>query len=147
MASFLNDGKRVQEYIYDFAVDGGATGEIFLSAKAGKLPIPTGSIITAVTAKVITAVVGSTSTMSWGNDDDPDGYSGTAIAEATLVANFLVNGWDLNAALLWDDTNDHMLYVNVLNADDGDFSVTIAGNALTAGKVIFMVEYLAPSLS
>jgi len=147
MADFLNDGKKVQEYIYDFAVDGGAVSEIFLSAKAGKKPIPIGSIITAVTAKVITAVVGTTSTLAWGNDDDPDGYSGTAIAEATLVADFVVNGWDLGAALLWDDINDHQLYVTVLNADDGDFSVTIGTNALTAGKVIFMVEYLAPSLS
>jgi len=147
MGDFVNDGKKVQEYIYDFAEDGGLVSEIFLSAKAGKQPIPVGSIITAVTAKVITAVVGTTSTLAWGNDDDPDGYSGTAIAEATLVADFVVNGWDLGAALLWDDTNDHQIYVTVLNADDGDFSVTIGTNALTAGKVIFMVEYLTPSLS
>ncbi len=147
MGQFLNDGKQVQEYVYDFAVDGGLVSEIFLSAKAGKQPIPVGSIITAVTAKVLTAIVGTSSTLAWGNDDDPDGYSGTAIAEATLVDNFLVNGWDLGAALLWDDTNDHQLYVTVLNADDGDFSVTIGTAALTAGKVIFLVEYLAPSLS
>lgn len=143
--AFKNDGLNVQQYIYDFAVDGGTAGEIFLSSKAGYAPIPNGAIIKAVTAQVLTAVVGTSSTLAWGNDDDPDGYSGTAIAEASLLANVVFNGHDNAAALLWDDTNDHAIYVPVINEDDGEFSVTIGTADLTAGKVVFMVEYLMPS--
>lgn len=144
--AFKNAGKHVQEYIYDFDVDGGGTGEIFLSSKANYDPIPIGAVITAVTARVVTAVAGTSSTLAWGNDDDPDGYSGTAIAEASLTINSVHNGWDNGAVLLWDDTNDHAIYVPVINEDDGEFSVTIGNNDLTAGKVVFMVEYLMPSV-
>lgn len=144
--SFKNDGKQVQEYVYDFAVDGGATGEIFLSSKANKNPIPTGAVILSVTAKVLTTFTsGGSATLAWGNDDDPDGYSGTAIAVASLTAGTVFNGWDNGAALLWDDTNDHDIPVNVADEDDGEVSVTIATAAMTAGKMVIMVEYLMPA--
>lgn len=147
MSSFKNDGLHVQEYVYDFAVDGGAQGEIFLSSKAGYAPIPNGAIIKAVTGKVVTAFTsGGSATLVWGNDDDPDGYSGATIAVASLTDNALFNGWDNAAALIWDDTNDHQIPVAVINEDDGEFSVTIATADMTAGKAIFLVEYLMPSL-
>lgn len=146
MSGLRNYGVQVAEFLYDFAVDGGATGEIFLSSKAGYAPIPIGAIVTGCTYKVLTAVTGTSSTLAFGNDDDPDGYSGSAIAEATLVANYVGNGWDNGAALIWDDTNDHPIHFPVLNADDGEFSVTIGTANLTAGKVIFLVSYLMPSL-
>lgn len=144
---FRNAGLHVQEYVYDFAVDGGAQGEIFLSSKAGYDPVPNGAVIKAVTAKVVTqcASLGS-ATLAWGNDDDPDGYSGTAIAVASLTDNALFNGWDNAAQLLWDDTNDHQIPVAVVNEDDGEFSVTIGTADLTAGKVLFFVEYLYPNV-
>jgi hypothetical protein len=141
---FKNAGVQVQEYVYDFAVDGGTAGEIFLSSKEGYQPLPNGAIVLAVIAKVETAVVGTSSTLAWGNDDDPDGYSGTAIAEAILTANTIFNGHDNAAALLWDDTNDHAIYPYVANEDDGEFSVTIGTADLTAGKVRFNVLYLMP---
>ena len=131
-----------QEYVYDFAVDGGATGAIVLSAKPGKQNIPTGSVIKSVRAKVITALTsGGSATMAWGNGDDPDGYSGTTIAVASLSLNATFNGYDNAAALLWDDTNDHPLEVNVSTAADGRFDVLIATADMTAGKMVFMVEY------
>lgn len=143
-----NAGVHVQEYVYDFAVDAGSVGEIFLSAKSGKTGIPVGAIITKVTAKVVTAFTsGGSATLAWGNDDDADGYSGTAIAVASLTDNAVFNGWDNGAALMWDDTNDHAIWVPVLDADDGDFSVTIGTAAMTAGKAIFLVEYYYPSLN
>lgn len=144
---FKNSGLHVQEYVYDFEVDGGAVGEIFLSSKAGYAPIPNGAIIKAVTAKVVTAFTsGGSATLAWGNDDDPDGYSGSAIAVASLTDNAVFNGWDNGAALLWDDTNDHQIPVAVVNEDDGEVSVSIATAAMTAGKMILLVEYLLPSL-
>ncbi len=143
MSAILNR-RHTQEYIYDFDEDGGATGEIFLSSKAGMKPIPNGAIITSVLAFVEAAIVGTSSTLAWGNDDDPDGYSGTAIAEATLVDNFNANGWDNAASLIWDDTNDHPIHVTVVDEDDGEFSVTIGTANLTAGKVKFMVDFYMP---
>lgn len=146
--STKNDGILVQEYVYDFAVDGGAAGEIILSDNANKTAIPVGAVVKAVMMKVVTAFTsGGSATMSYGNGDDPDGYSGTAIAVASLTDNLIVNGWDSAAALLWDDTNDHMIFNNVLDADDGEFSILIATADMTAGKAIFLVEYYMPSLS
>lgn len=137
--------KHVQQYEYDFAVDGGAQGDIELSAKAGKAPIPIGAIITDVTAYVKTACTsGGSATVAWGNDDDEDGFSGATVAVATMAANYVHNGSTNAGALLWDDTNDHGIDVYVADADDGEFIFQIATADLTAGQVIFMVEYLAP---
>ena len=146
MASFKNAGVHVQEYVYDFDVDGGATGEIVLSDNDNKGAIPVGAVIKRVTALVKTAVAGTSSTLAWGNGDDADGYSGTAIAEASLTANAVFNGYDNGAALLWDDTNDHPIDVYVADANDGKFSVTVGTADLTAGKVVFMVEYYFPGV-
>lgn len=148
MSSFKNAGVHVQEYVYDFDVDGGATGEIVLSTKDNKGAIPVGAVIKRVTALVKTAFTsGGSATLAWGNGDDADGYSGTAIAVASLTANFLANGYDNGAALLWDDTNDHPIDVYVADANDGKFSVTIGTAAMTAGKAVFMVEYYFPGVA
>ena len=136
--------KKYQEYVYDFAEDA-ATGVVVLSDKATKNALPVGAIVTGVALKVLTAFASGTS-MSWGNGDDADGYSGTAIVTASLTLNALFNGWDNAAALLWDDTNDHAIYNNVADAADGSVSVTIAGT-MTAGKAVLMVEYLMPAAS
>jgi len=141
--AFKNDGINVQEYVYSVADGDAATGAVVLSDKAGRDPIPVGAIIKRVVCKVYTAFAGGTS-MSWGNGDDADGYSGTAIVTASLTDNSLFNGYDNAAALLWDDTNDHPIDVNVADADDGKFEVTIAGT-MTAGEAVFMVEYYMPS--
>lgn len=137
---------HVQEYIYDFDVDGGAQGAINLHAKDNKSVIPVGAIIKGVTAKVVDACTsGGSATVIWGNGDDADGYSGATVAVATLVDNYVTNGWDNGAALLWDDTNDHPIYQNVSTAADGQFIVTIATADLTAGKIVFLVEYYMPT--
>ena len=148
MPGFKNDGVQVQEYVYDFDVDGGATGAIDLSAKAGKADLPVGAIINAVRAKVVTACTsGGSATVVWGPTADADGYSGATIAVASLTDNALFNGWDNAAALLWDDTNDHAISYNVTAAANADLNMTIATAALTAGKIIFFVEYYVPSLT
>ena len=148
MGQFKNAGLNVQEYVYDFAVDGGATGEIILSNKANREPIPVGAVIKAVTLKVLTTFTSDGSaTLEWGNGDDPNGYSGATIAVASLTAGAVFNGWDNAAALIWDDTNDHQIPVNIADAADGRVSVTIATAAMTAGKAVIMVEYLHPAAS
>ena len=143
--AFSNE-KHVQEYVYDFAVDAGATGELNLETKANKSEIPVGAVITAVKAIVLTTCTsGGSATVAWGNETDEDGYSGAAIAVASLTAGAVFNGWDNAAALLWDDTNDHPIDLYVAAAADGEFKMTIATAALTAGKISFMVEYLMPA--
>ena len=145
--SSISNKVLLQEYEYDFAVDGGTNGSnILLSDKDGKSNIPVGAIIKSVFGKVITDFAGSSTTVSWGTSATADGYSGTAIAEATLVPDFLVNGWDLGGSLLWDDTNDHMLTPYVVDAAAGSFAILINVADLTAGKMIFVVEYIMPSV-
>ena len=135
---------HVQEYVYDFDLDGGAQGAISLSAKSDAAPLPICAIVNDVYARVLTAVAGTSSTLAWGNTTDPDGYSGTAIAEASLTADSMHNASGNAGALLWDDTNDHMIPFLVAAADDQDFSVTVGTADLTAGKVVFVVEYYFP---
>lgn len=144
--SAISNKVHLAEYLYDFAVDGGVKDvNINLHAKDNKSAIPVGAIIKGVTSRVLTAVSGTSSTVSWGTDADEDGYSGTTIAEATLVQGFVSNGWDLAAPLLWDDTNDHAIYIDVDSAADGEFVVLISTANLTAGKIWFGVEYIMPS--
>jgi hypothetical protein len=148
MSSLKNNGVNVAEFVYDFAVDGGSVGAINLHAKDNKGVLPVGSIIKSVTCKVVTAFTsGGSATLAWGNGDDADGFSGTAIAVASLTDNAVFNGWDNGAALIFDDTNDHPIFVNVADAADGQFIVTIGTAAMTAGKAVFLVEYYAPTLS
>lgn len=137
---------HVNEYVYDFAVDGGTVGAKNLHAKDNKAVLPVGAIIKAVTAKVVTQCTSTGSaTVAWGNGNDADGFSGSAIAVASLTDNALFNGWDNAAALLWDDTNDHPIPVNVDAAAAGQFIMTIGTEALTAGKIVFIVEFLMPT--
>lgn len=133
-----------QEYVYDFAEDGGATGEIVLSSKAGYEALPEGALIKSVMAVVETAVTGSSSTVAWGNSTDPDGYH-AAVAEASLTANAVFNEQDATAALLWDDTNDHQILYRVDGtAANQAFSITVGTADLTAGKMRFIVEFYYP---
>lgn len=131
---FINDGYFVQKYVYDFAVDGGATGEIFLSSKANVDPLPNGSIVLDALLHVETAFTsGGSATLDVGNDDDPDGIL-VGLAVAALTANSVHRAGSVAGALMWDDTNDHMIGYHVDDVDDGELSVTIGTAAMTAGK-------------
>lgn len=144
--SFKNSGLHVQQYVYDFAVDGGvAAAAIELSAKAGYERLPIGALIKGVTAFVATAPIGTSSTVSWGHSANTDAYSGTTIAEATLAINTAHNGLKTANSELWDDTNDVEIVVPVTTSALGSFSVLISTANLTAGKIKFMVEYLLPA--
>ncbi len=140
---FKNDGLQISEYLYDFAVDGGATSQIVLSAKEGYKPIPVGAIITKVQATIITACVGSSSTVAVGNVTDDDGFI-EAIAEATLVAGYCANSERNGGAKLWDDTEDASIDLPVAVANDGKIGVKIGTAALTAGKFSVAVHWFLP---
>lgn len=142
--SSIGNKQHMRKYVYDFAVDGGTVGTIDLSAKANEAPLPDNALVKEVHYWVETAVVGSSSTVAWGNTTDADGYSGTAIAEASLSADAVGNGAGNGAALLWDDTNDHYIPFLANSDNDRDFVVTIGTGALTAGKIHFFVEYYLP---
>lgn len=141
---FRNNGMHVQEYIYDFATDGGLVSTINLAAKSGSAPLPQGAIVRAVSLKIITAIVGTSSTLAAGNVTDPDGYM-VATAEATLVDDYVSGVGTGVSVLLWDDTNDHAIPFLVNSDNDANFSISIATAALTAGKALFYVEYYLPS--
>lgn len=143
--AFKNQGMNYQQYVYDFAVDGGGTGTKVLSSKSGYAPLPTNALVCYVDAWVVTACTsGGSATLSWGNSGDVDGYSGAAVAVASLTAN-AVFAESRGGALLWDDTNDARLNLHIADATAGSFVCAIATAALTAGKVIFVVSYLQPS--
>lgn len=145
MSAFKNDGLQVQEYVYDFDVDGGAVSTISLSSKAGYQSLPDKAIVSEVVMYVETACTsGGSATIAWGNTTDPDGYSGATPAVADFSADAVKNGFDNGAALLWDDTNDHKIHFCANSANDRDFSITIATAALTAGKLRFSVAYYLP---
>ena len=136
----------VQEYVYDFSVDGGSTAAaIVLSSKANKSVLPSGAVVKSVYMKVLTTFTsGGSATLAWGNTSDPDGYSGAALAVASLTAGSVFNGYDNAAALLWDDTNDHPIYFSAESAGLQDVSVTIGTADMTAGKCVVVVEYCLP---
>lgn len=138
--------KHIQSYVYDFAVDGGTAGAIKLSDKEGYSPLPDNAIITNVIALVETAVVGTSSTVAVGNTTDADGYM-QAIAEATLVADYVTMAGVQAGDLLWDDSNDHLIPFLCNSANDRDFSITIGTADLTAGKIHFAVEYVLMNAS
>ncbi len=127
MSEFKNDGPEVQEYEYDFDVDGGLVSALDLSAKAGAKVLPIGAFVKAVYYSVETAIVGTSSTLAAGNTTSATTYE-AATAEATLIADYAI------------DTSTTPFMVN--SVGDQDFLVTIGTAALTAGKVKYWVEYL-----
>lgn len=149
---FKNDGRQVQEFIYDFSVDGGAVSTIDLAIKDGYPLLPAGATVQKVTARVLTACTsGGSATVEWGNTSDTDGYSGVAIAVASLTAAAVFNGAEDGtspSALLFNNTNDEEKpYAVTATANTQNFVVKITTAALTAGKIAFDVEYLYPRTS
>ena len=152
--SILNK-MHMQEYLYDFADDAGAQGVIDLSAKANKAVVPLGAIVKSVTMKVVIAFTsGGAATLTWGDGVDADGYSGTAIAVASLTDNSVFHGNEDQAApgaLLWaniattPDTVRKLSGQAVTSAATGQVRMTIGAADMTAGRMVVLVEYLLPT--
>jgi hypothetical protein len=123
---FRNAGLMVQEYEYDFAVDGGATGVKVLSAKANKAPLPADCIVTNVVTRVVSALAGSGASAKFG----------TGASDALYAANAAVATYSEDA--LFEYATNFVADA----ANERTVLMTIAGGALTAGKVKVLVEYL-----
>ena len=145
MSVYTNE-MHTQEYEYDFAADGGAVGVINLSSKAGAHVLPVGAMVKKVSLKVVTAFTsGGAATVSWGPTASATGYSGTAVAVASLTANASFNGEGNGASLVFNDVEDSSKEAVVGVANDGDMKLTIAAAALTAGRAIVNVQYYNPT--
>lgn len=137
---------NIQEYVWDFAVDGGAQGAIVLSDNANKHPIPVGAIIKNCYARVITQPdsAGDAVTIKWGNASGD--YHG-AVAQGALTANAVFNSQDDTSDNLLNDADPgHPIAYYVADANGGAFQVTLAAADATAGKIVFVVEYLLPAI-
>lgn len=124
---------HIQEYVYDFSVDGGAVSTIDLSAKANKEPLPDKAFVKNAYAQVVTACTsGGAATVSFGNSSDVNVYSNnTTIAVAALTANSAHDG--------------AVAFFVASAANLRDVTMTIGTAALTAGKIVLVVEYFLSS--
>ncbi len=125
-------------YEYDFAIDGGATGDINLRLTSGINAMEAGLVITDLDVLVVTALddAGDTATVTVGNEDDTDGYMADIMTLAETV-NTVIGVGTVAGALVWDDTNDHRIPYRIPDAGASVPSITVATEALTAGKAIF----------
>lgn len=129
MSFFKNDAIQVQEYEYDFAVDGGATGVKILSAKANKAGIPASAVVVGHEVLIQTAFAGAGASCK----------IGSAAADNKYLVNTAVAG--LTAGLKTSSASAS--FVDASNKQD--VRLTIASAALTAGKCKVLVHFLLPN--
>lgn len=129
------------EYEYDFAVDGGSTSAAIALRNVTGNAMAAGLVITNWDMSITTALDGTaTPTVVMGNSVDPDGYAIDFFGDAT-PAGATLNRGDRAGALVWDDTNDHPIDYLIPSAAAAIPKITIATQALTAGK--FKVVFTA----
>ena len=119
--------RNVQEYLYDFSVNGGLVSGITLGY------LPKGAVIVNAVGVVETAATSAGSaTVILGSTTDDNG----------LVASVAV------AALVAKSTHGNSVAANMLQAKvaaDQIVIMSIGTAALTAGKIRWMVEFYIPS--
>lgn len=120
------------KYEYDFAVSGGAVSTIALVAKDQAMDA--GLVITNFLVSVVTAFTsGGSATMTLGNAADDDGFLVDTFSAAS--ANAVFNPGSVAGALIWDDTNDHIIPYYLSSTANSIPKLKIATAALTAGKM------------
>lgn len=117
-----------KKFVYDFAVNGGALGNISLSSPTGSaFTLPLHALVKSVLVKVATTCTsGGSATVSVGNTSDVDMYL-AAVAVGSLTADYIGTAIGTPVA--------------VTAANLQDVTLTIATAALTAGKIEVHVEY------
>ena len=129
-------------YEYDFAVSGGAVSSIDL-VNEGMNALESGLVITDIMVAIETTLAGTaTPTITLGNVGDTDGYMIDFFGAGTAGA--ILNRGDRAGALVWDDTNDHPIYYKIDSAANAVPSITIASQALTAGKFKVYFKAIRP---
>ena len=123
----------VQEYLYDYSVDGGSTSAfIDLSAKKWAQPLAVGCVVDAVNYHVISALTSS-------------GAATIAVGDASNNARYVTATGYLGGAFDTDDVRAASGVPIVVDAaNTGKFGVKFAGAAVTAGKIMFYVKYYCP---
>lgn len=139
------NSKHTQEYVWDYSVSGGSSAAaINLADVSGKADLPNGAIVEKVSFKVVTALTSAGSAdMTAGPSGDADGYI-REINHANLGDNTLSSSEMSTGAKLWDDTNDNSIPYLVDAANERDFTISFSDD-VTAGKIVFWVEYYYPS--
>ena len=131
------------KYEYDFSVSGGAVSSIALVNK-GINALESGLVIKEFLISVETTLTGAaTPTITFGNVGDTDGYAVDFYAAAT--AGSIINVGDRAGALVWDDTNDHNIFYKIDSSANAIPTITIASQALTAGKFQVYIKAFKPA--
>ena len=133
----LKNEKQLARFEYDFAVDGGAVSSIPLRANISELS--EGMIISDMYVFVEEALTsaGSGHTVTIGNTD-VDGFFADINALA-VANNSAIRVGEVAGALMYDDTNDHLLAYRV--GSDVSLDLVVGVEALTAGKLTVYVEF------
>jgi hypothetical protein len=128
-AVIANNNVQVTEYVYDFSVSGGAIGFINLST-ALKKDLPVGVIIHRVDYYMDTAFTsGGAATVAIGNLSAPAVYlAATAFNNGAFALG--------NVASVSIGLPDYLALVN-----EGKIGITVAGAALTGGKLKLLVHF------
>src|SRR5210317_729623 len=129
---------HTQEYVIDVSGGDAGTGAVALHSKADASPVPAGAVLKDAYVKIITAFSGGTD-LAFGNLSDQDGYV-AVVATASLLLDSVHSASGTGADLLWDDTNDHMIYHVPA---DGEVYALMTGTH-TAGKAVLVLEYYLP---
>lgn len=121
----------VQEYLYDFAVDGGAVGFISLINPAN--PLPVGAIVTSIHYHQVAAFTSG-------------GSATVSIGDAGSNARYLALTAFDNAAYALDNVAALSTAIPnlVSSANEGNVGITVAVAALTAGKIKLVVQGYVP---
>jgi hypothetical protein len=144
----LQKGVQLQkEFVWDFAVDGGAVSAIALNSSDpnGDL-LDEGFVVEDVELYTETTLTsGGTPTITIGNTTDPDGYMADVYALAT-TAPAMVRAGQVAGALIWNTTEDAKLAYRVDGtAANQNLLMTIGTAALTAGKIRVIVKGFVPT--
>ncbi len=131
LASVLHGQLGCLQAIYDFSVDGGAVGTIYLKDAFGeKAMLPSGALIKKVIIHVETALTsGGLATISVGSEAAADLKAATAVASYSLAANL-------------DGVPDGAAANIVRLTADKQIQIAVAVAALTAGKLHVFVDYV-----
>lgn len=127
MSPLIEDSRRIARAHYDFAVDGGAVGDIALRGDK----IPSGAIITDVLINVETVLTsGGAATVALKSEGAADLNAAAAISGAPWSAAGAKRG-DLTATS-----------APVKTTAERTITATVATAALTAGKFSVLVSYV-----
>lgn len=135
---------QYREYVWDYDVDGGATGDLALRAADGLDPaLPEGCLVKDCVVVNEKALTGGTA-LTVGTVTDSDGFLADSYAQLTNLASVIRAG-EKDGALLWDSTADAKKAYRVpATANSQKPALGIASTALTAGKLRVILELYNP---